>query len=702
MSEGSGALVWQCVHCQKVVPGVSPGFFPYCPFCSRPQQSPQRPLCVNPNCREQLFTPTAEFCHKCNANQRQQQSTTPGPQTSRQPPSTTPELQRPTEGHGNRTTTGGSFQGGSGDTNNEEFFDAQSVLPQHQTAGHPPPSFRYRGPPPSSQSQGFRYPQVFGVQSQHGGHRGPSPGAVVFPHVPHGQLPYYPQPQLPPDSQWVWSPSSQPQGYGHPQGGGVQQQRFSPQMRPTTAEMVHGQILSSPRRPPPLPSPSPPPPAQPPPPQPTSLPGQPSRSGVATPQIHPGQSHTQLRPSLQPQPSQSSQPGQPLASGISSPQQPPGDGKPQEILKERVHDPQDPPTQVLPSFQPQPSKSSPPSQPGQPLASGTSSPQQPPGDGNGKPLKEPIHAPQEPPTQVSPSFQSQRSQSFPPSQPDQPLASGTSSPQHPPGGSKVHSQPPGPEVSKEPTHSPQQPTSDNTPPQKQETDGRMQVSTTQPPPEGSSASETKTPLSPEPPVSHPSDIHPSSAATSSSTDKLQTVGHDHSSTDPHSQHEQQKMPSEDRNKDVKDSDVANGTREQSSILAQGTTTPPETTTTAEPPPDLPGLPEHPLSSEDDGKSEGNKGGQKRTAESDEEIPPAKLPRQEGNKEDSKKEPIVKTADSELEPTPPSPKQPKDVPTKSDPTTNPTEPDNQPSQRMGDPLTGSTTVTKVSLYCWSNS
>jgi len=124
----------------------------------------------------------------------------------------------------------------------------------------------------------------------------------------------------------------------------------------------------------------------------------------------------------------------------------------------------------------------------------------------------------------------------------------------------------------------------------------------------------------------------------------------------------------------------------------------------EPPPDLPGLPEHPLSSEDDNKSEVNKGGQKRTAESDEEILPAKLPKHGGNKEATKKEPIVKTADSELEPTPPAPKQPEDVPTKSDPTanTNPTEPDNQPSQRMGDPLTGSTTVTKVSLYCWSNS
>jgi len=347
-----------------------------------------------------------------------------------------------------------------------------------------------------------------------------------------------------------------------------------------------------------------------------------------------------------------------------------------------------------------------------PLASGTSL-QQPPG--GGKPLetlKEPIHGPQhdgkpqetlnpqEPSTQVPPSFQSQPSQSSPPSQPGQLRASGTS-PHHPPSDGKLHSQPPGPEASKEPMHSPQQPTSDNAPP---ETDEQMQVSTTQPPPGGSSTSETKTPLPPEPPLSHSSDIHPSSATTSSSTDKLQTKGHDHPSTDPHSQHEQQKMPSDDRNKDVKDSDVANGTREQSSILAQDTTTPPETTTTAEPPPDLPGASEHPLSSEDDGKSEVNKGGQKRTAESDKEIPPAKHPKHEGNKEDTKKEPIVKTADSELEHTPPAPKQPEDVPTKSDPTanTNQTEPDDQPSQRMGDPLTGSTTGTKVSLYCCSNS
>jgi len=54
----------------------------------------------------------------------------------------------------------------------------------------------------------------------------------------------------------------------------------------------------------------------------------------------------------------------------------------------------------------------------------------------------------------------------PPSQLGQPLASAASSPQHLPG----------PETFKEPTHSPQQPTSDNAPPQKQGTDEKMQVS----------------------------------------------------------------------------------------------------------------------------------------------------------------------------------------------------------------------------------
>jgi len=614
MSEGSSALVWQCVHCYKVFPGVPPGSFPFCPFCSRPQQPLQRSLCVNPNCGEQLFTPTAEYCHKCNAPQRQQQNTTPGPysldskqlstQTSPQPPSTTPELQRPTEGHGNRTSTGGSFQGGSGDTNNEEFFDAQSVLPQHQTAGHPPPSFRYRGPPPSSQSQGFRYLQLFGVQSQHDGHRGPSLGVGVPPM--------------------------------YLQEFGVQRHRFPPHM-----EMVHGQFPPSHGRPP--------------------------------------------------------LPPQPLASGT-SPQQPPNSGKP------------------------------------------------PPG-----PKTLPPH------TQLPPSLQPPSSQSSPQLQPGQPLASDTSSPQQPPGGGKLHSQP---------TLSSQKPTCDNAPSQKQESDNQMQVSTTHPPPEGSSASEPKTPLSPKPPLSHPSDIHPSSAATSSSTDKLQTKDHDHPSTVPHGQHKQQMKPSEDEDKGVKDLDVASGTREQSSILAQAITTPPETTASAtdtpkvpsdhisdankgdqkrtheetsdelqlkdndqsntalpetttsttetpKPASDLSGIPDHSIASEDGDNSGANKGVQKQTAEGDEERSPAKLSRQEGG---TKKEPIDKAAGSSQECTPTAQKQPKHLPSKQDSTANasstPTEhdsqPDKQPNQRMGDSRVGSITYAavtnqnQVSLFSLSSS
>jgi len=128
MSEGSSAVVWQCLHCPATLPGIPPGFLPNCPFCRRPQQSPERPLCVNPDYREQLFIPTAEFCHKCHAPQQpppeQWQTTPPGPyshddkqlrtQTDPSPPlSANPELRRSAPGQGNRTRTGGSFQGGS-------------------------------------------------------------------------------------------------------------------------------------------------------------------------------------------------------------------------------------------------------------------------------------------------------------------------------------------------------------------------------------------------------------------------------------------------------------------------------------------------------------------------------------------------------------------------------------------------------------
>lgn len=35
MSEGDNAVVWQCVHCHSMLPGVPPGSLPYCPFCCR-------------------------------------------------------------------------------------------------------------------------------------------------------------------------------------------------------------------------------------------------------------------------------------------------------------------------------------------------------------------------------------------------------------------------------------------------------------------------------------------------------------------------------------------------------------------------------------------------------------------------------------------------------------------------------------------
>ena len=243
---------------------------------------------------------------------------------------------------------------------------------------------------------------------------------------------------------------------------------------------------------------------------------------------------------------------------------------------------------------------------------------------------------------------------------------------------------------------------------------------------------------------------------------MQTKGHDHPSTVPHRQHQQQKKPSEDEDKGVKDLDVASGTREQSSIVAQAITTPPETTAsttdtpkvpsdhisdankrdqkrtsdelqlkdndqsntalpetttskteTPKPSSDLSGTPDHSVASEDGDNSGANKGGRKRTAEGDEERSPAKLSRREGG---TKKEPTDKAASSSQEHTPKTQKQPKHLPAKQDSTANtsstPTEPDSQPdkqpNQRMGDSRVGSTTYAavtnqnQVSLFSLSSS
>lgn len=152
MSEGSNAVVWQCVHCHEVLSGVPPGSLRYCPFCSRPQQPPQRTLCVNPDCREQLFTPTVEACHKCNASQqtpvKQQQTAPPGSHSPdnrqlrtstqtdlSQPPSTIPGAHHSVPEQKNISRNGDSFEGESDDTDDEKFFDAPSELSQVQVAG---------------------------------------------------------------------------------------------------------------------------------------------------------------------------------------------------------------------------------------------------------------------------------------------------------------------------------------------------------------------------------------------------------------------------------------------------------------------------------------------------------------------------------------------------------------------------------------
>jgi len=142
----------------------------------------------------------------------------------------------------------------------------------------------------------------------------------------------------------------------------------------------------------------------------------------------------------------------------------------------------------------------------------------------------------------------------------------------------------------------------------------MQVpSTTQPPPDRSSASQPKAPLPPEPSPGH------SSNAYSSSTHSC-------------GQHQQQKKPSEDKDKDL---NGANCTHEQFSNLTQSTATPEAITSTNGPPKlpsDVPTVPVLSIHSQDDGNSEANKGGQGKTTESDKEIPPTKLPK---NEEDTK-------------------------------------------------------------------
>lgn len=210
--------------------------------------------------------------------------------------------------------------------------------------------------------------------------------------------------------------------------------------------------------------------------------------------------------------------------------------------------------------------------------------------------------------------------------------------------------------------------------------------------------------------------------------QMQDNDHEHLSVDAHGPHEQQGKPCDNRDQD---SNVANGNHEQSSNLAQGTTTQPETATSTSETPELTSSSEHAIASGDDG-------GQKQTDE--ERSSPDKSQIQDNDhnpsvdahelyeqqkkpSEDSGKDSEVANGNSEqlstldqgtttlpentttetLKPfpglpeqehTPPSQKQPNDVPSKQDPTANPNQnfpPDNQPDWQMGDSSTGADMV-----------
>ena len=152
------------------------------------------------------------------------------------PPPSGPGIQYSRSQEGKRYVSGSE----SGDTNKEQFFDAQSVLPQSQTAMARP--YDYRGPPPSSQPnvpQTYQYPQVFGMPPS----RGPGSEGTPMPlFAPGGQVPYPPLPpgiQVPQGGHLAWLPSIQqfiliPHGYI-----GMEHPGFSPQ---ASSQMVHGQI----------------------------------------------------------------------------------------------------------------------------------------------------------------------------------------------------------------------------------------------------------------------------------------------------------------------------------------------------------------------------------------------------------------------------------------------------------------------------
>lgn len=71
--------MWQCFDCKAEIPGMVPGFVPwFCLMCGKQQKkkdetpAPEKILCINPVCKEPLFSTKAEVCHKCNTAQKVQ------------------------------------------------------------------------------------------------------------------------------------------------------------------------------------------------------------------------------------------------------------------------------------------------------------------------------------------------------------------------------------------------------------------------------------------------------------------------------------------------------------------------------------------------------------------------------------------------------------------------------------------------------
>ena len=298
--------------------------------------NPEHPRCINPKCREPLFTPAAKMCHKCFMIQlpEQQQTAPSGPGPPTQLPSRSEDRQSRTHADpihpppsGPGIQSSGSQQGnrdGSGNTSKEQSFDAQSH--HSQTAR----SYHREGPPPSSQPnipQTYQYPQVFGMP-QHP--RGPgSQGTPVPPFPPGSQPPNYPPPPGIQGGQWLWLPA-------------LQQYVFAPH---ASSQMVHGQI--SPQS---MPSPQPhtwqpQSPREMPPPQPPTSQSQP-QSPREMPPPQPPTSQSQL-PSSAGKPHHQSHSSQPQPSGTLSPQlhtsNPPQEAHPaQPSLPQSSQQPQSP------------------------------------------------------------------------------------------------------------------------------------------------------------------------------------------------------------------------------------------------------------------------------------------------------------------------------------------------------------------------